>query len=194
MNNLERSKKLLFKNLKGSFLTIVYRTQNNKEPFDFLSPHRVSFYYHFIIKTPSKYIFPDFLSDIILDDTRGSNYGLFELPENLKNPSFFFTSDEIKNYKKDLYDNIEDKISDMVDTIKNILQDSSIAFLNSNHKLFDGFSYFKIKYFHDFTIPIYLLNVEGNEVKKIELINDEEDILKSLNIQNMFIKEFSQYI
>lgn len=197
MNNLEFSKSIICKNIKGSFLTIVDRRISNESPFDFLSKYRVSSYFHYIIKNNEKntYYFPDILSDIRITDGNDQEFKFITLDENINNSSYFILESELKTLKDKRNDNdIEDTIKYSIDTIKNIYMNSGIALLHSKDKLFDGFANFKIRHFHDFLLPIYLLKINGTNIDEITLLNDQEDILNNMGIIDIFKDTLENYI
>jgi hypothetical protein len=197
MNNLEFSKNILFKNVKGSFLTIVDRRLSDASPFDFISKLRISSYFHYIIKNNEKnsYYFPDILSDIRITDGDNQEFKFITLDENINNSSYFILESELKKLKIKRSDNdLEETIKYVIETITNIYTNQGLALLYSKDNLFDGFANFKMKYFHDFLLPIYLIKIGGTKIDEITLLNDQEDILNSIGAMDIFKNTLENYI
>ena len=205
MNNLDITKNLICNNIKGSFITVAYRTLSEESPFDFLSKDRIMTYLHVIIKDvqENSFYFPDILSDIVLNDGLNKSFNFLTLNKNLHNSAFYITGKEIENLKNgtDKLSKTKEEITNdnadiIIKNINDIFNNPSMALLYLKDSILDGYAHLKINYMSNYTLPVYKIRVTGNYMKEITLLNPEtqEDILQKLSLKKLFKDTFEDYI
>lgn len=187
MKNIDITKKILFNNIKGSFLLVLRRQVDPNEPVDFISDMRVAVYHHVIVDEGKKISYPDMMDEF--------NYEPYEthfnnLDDKYDDAEFYITDSDIKllhNIKKE--DDIPDKISmDIVNICTDILTNKSKALVYIKDNLYGRIAGYKVYCMKGLSISTYFADVFGNDIKEFKCIHGE-DILGN----NILVEGFKTF-
>lgn len=178
MNNKEITKQVITNNIIGSFFVVMWRERDNKGIMEFIDPLRISVYHHVIIKENTKYTFPDIMEPS--DSCDGSEYHFNNLDNKYGDDCDYWQS------KSDIK---KEKLTpeEVYNTYVEILENKSLALLNSKINLYKKLCHYKILVMRGMSLPIYGMKVVHNRIKKFDLLSGD-DILKDYKLSRKFLR------
>lgn len=183
MNNIQITKDILFRHIKGSFILVIDRVPDENESVDFLSDMRVAMYHFLIVHESSKkeqFSFPDILETFNYDpyDTHFT-----DIDDKYPDGDYYVSENKLKKIT----------IQQAVDTYLKIVtgENNSNAILYLKDDIYGKVAGYKFHVMKGQAVPVYRASVVGKKIVSLDCVFGH-DILKQQNTTDPFIKFFER--
>lgn len=175
-NNKQITTNIISNNIIGSFFTIMWR-EESKHIVDFIDPLRISIYHHVIVKEGSIYTFPDIME--CSTTCNQAEYNFNNLDEQYKDYDYYINQSDIKKENA--------TPEEVYNTYVEILENKSIALVNSKMKLYRKLCIYKINVMKGHDLPIYGMKIVHTRFKRFDSLFGN-DILKEYKLTRKYLR------